>query len=45
VSKRVFYVDPKLYAAGSRDSSFRTFYFKPKAAANKVRDDAVPASK
>jgi hypothetical protein len=25
-SKRVFYLDPKLYAAGSRDSSFRTFY-------------------
>ena len=24
-SKRVFYLDPKLYAAGSRDSSFRTF--------------------
>jgi hypothetical protein len=29
-SKRVFYLDPKLYAAGSRDSSFRTFYFEPK---------------
>jgi hypothetical protein len=40
-SKRVFYVDPKLYAAGSRDSSFRTFYFEPKIATNKVRDDAV----
>ncbi len=26
-SKRVFYLEPKLYAAGSRDSSFRTFYF------------------
>ncbi|PYI99691.1 MAG: hypothetical protein DMF00_10300 [Verrucomicrobia bacterium] len=25
-SKRVFYLDPKLYAAGSRDSSFRTFF-------------------
>ncbi|HEY3660271.1 MAG TPA: hypothetical protein VGK91_03490, partial [Candidatus Udaeobacter sp.] len=24
-SKRVFYLDPKLYAAGSRDSTFRTF--------------------
>src|SRR5213592_1964427 len=24
-SKRVFYLDPKLYAAGSRDSSFRAF--------------------
>jgi hypothetical protein len=38
---RVFYLDPKLYAAGSRDSSFRTFYFEPKLATNKVRDDAV----
>jgi hypothetical protein len=40
-SKRVFYADPKLYAAGNRDSSFRTFYFEPKVATNKVRDDAV----
>ena len=40
-SKRVYYLDPKLYAQGSRDSSFRTFYFEPKAATNKVRDDAV----
>ena len=40
-SKRVFYLDPKLYAAGSRDSGFRTFYFEPKKSTNKVRDDAV----
>lgn len=40
-TKRVFYLDPKLYAVGSRDSSFRTFYFEPKNATNKVRDDAV----
>ncbi len=40
-SKRVFYLDPKLYAAGSRDSSFRTFYFEPKKSTNKVREDAV----
>jgi hypothetical protein len=40
-SKRVFYLDPKLYAAGSRDSNFRAFYFEPKKATNKVRDDAV----
>ena len=40
-SQRVYYLDPKLYAAGSRDSSFRTFYFEPKIATNKVRDDAV----
>lgn len=40
-SKRVFYLDPKLYAARSRESSFRAFYFEPKVATNKVRDDAV----
>jgi hypothetical protein len=40
-SKRVFYLDPKLYVAGSRESSFRSFYFEPKVATNKVRDDAV----
>ena len=40
-SKRVFYLDPKLYAEGSRESSFRTFYFEPKIATNKVREDAV----
>ena len=40
-SKRVFYLDPKLYAVGSRDSSFRTFYFEPKTGTNKVGDDAV----
>ncbi|MDQ2659458.1 MAG: hypothetical protein M3Y03_03470 [Verrucomicrobiota bacterium] len=40
-TQRVYYLDPKLYAAGSRESSFRTFYFEPKGATNKVRDDAV----
>ncbi len=40
-TRRVYYLDPKLYAAGSRDSSFRTFYFEPKNATNKVREDAV----
>src|SRR5262249_20010504 len=39
-SKRVFYLDPKLYVARSRDSSFRAFYFESKIATNKVRDDA-----
>jgi hypothetical protein len=38
---RVYYLDPKLYAAGSRESSFRTFYFEPKITTNKVREDAV----
>ena len=41
LSGRVYYIDPKLYAVGSRDSSFRTFYFEPKIATNKVREDAV----
>ena len=40
-TKRVFYLDPKLYAAGGRESSFRTFYFEPKKSTNKVLDDAV----
>ncbi len=40
-SRRIFYLDPKLYAAGSRESSFRTFYFEPKKSTNKVLDDAV----
>src|SRR5256884_9250591 len=40
-SHRVYYLDPKLYAVGSRDSSFRTFYFEPRMATNKVREDAV----
>jgi hypothetical protein len=40
-SHRVYYLDPKLYAVGSRDSSFRTFYFEPKVTTNKVLEDAV----
>ena len=40
-TQRVYYLDPKLYVVGSRESSFRTFYFEPKVATNKVRDDAV----
>ena len=40
-TKRVYYLDPKLYAKGSRESSFRSFYFEPKVATNKVREDAV----
>jgi len=39
-SGRVFYLDPKLYARGSRHSSLRTFYFTPKRETNKVNDDA-----
>ncbi len=40
-TQRVYYLDPKLYALGSRESSFRTFYFEPRITTNKVRDDAV----
>ncbi|HEX8310607.1 MAG TPA: hypothetical protein VF614_04760 [Chthoniobacteraceae bacterium] len=39
-TKRIVYLDPKLYAKGSRASSFRTFYFEPKRETNKVTDDA-----
>lgn len=37
----VAYLDPKLYAADSRQSSFRTFYFEPKSETNKILDDAL----
>jgi hypothetical protein len=40
-SKRVYYLDPKLYKSGSRTSSLRSFYYEPKVATSKVRDDAV----
>lgn len=36
----IIYLDPKLFAAGSEKSSFRTFYYEPKTETNKVRDDA-----
>jgi hypothetical protein len=37
---RIFYLDPKLYERGSRESNFRTFYFEPRQETNKVNDDA-----
>jgi hypothetical protein len=37
---RIFYLDPKLHAKGGKASTFRTFYFEPKRATNKVNDDA-----
>jgi len=40
-SGRVVYLDPKLYAKGSETSTFRTFYFEPRGATNKVNDDAM----
>ena len=39
-SGRVFYIDPKIYRLGSEQSSFRTFYFEPKKATNKILDNA-----
>lgn len=40
-SGSVFYLDPKLVAAGSEASRFRSFYFEPKNATLKITDDAV----
>ncbi len=40
-SGSIFYLDPKLVAAGSEASSFRTFYFEPKDSTLKITDDAV----
>ncbi len=39
-SGRSYYLDPKLYEASSRRSSFRTFYFEPRGETNKVLVDA-----
>lgn len=36
----VFYLDPKVYAEDSRDSSFRTFYYEPKTDTSKVLENA-----
>jgi hypothetical protein len=37
----VLYLDPKLHEAGNRDSSFRTFYYEPRALTGKIQDDAL----
>lgn len=37
---RVFYLDPKVFRAGTETSGFRTFYFEPKGATNKILEDA-----
>ena len=39
-SGRVIYLDPKLFAAGSRSSSLRTFYFTPQQETGKIHEDA-----
>ena len=36
---RVFFLDPKIFAQGSKTSALRTFYFEPKRATTKVNDD------
>ncbi len=36
---RVVFLDPKLFAPGSRSSSLRTFYYEPKSLTSKVNDD------
>jgi hypothetical protein len=36
----VVYLDPKLHAADSRESSLRTFYYEPKTTTGKVHDHA-----
>jgi hypothetical protein len=40
-SGSVFYLDPKLLAQDSADSSFRSFYFEPKNSTLKITDDGV----
>lgn len=37
----VVYLDPKLYEAGSRASTLRTFYYEPRALTGKIREDAA----
>ncbi|MGI9242921.1 MAG: hypothetical protein ACR2RV_19135, partial [Verrucomicrobiales bacterium] len=39
-SGRIAYLDPKLFEAGSENSSFRSFYYEPKTETNKVLEDA-----
>ena len=36
----VVFLDPKLFARGSKTSTLRTFYYEPKSATSKVQDDA-----
>jgi hypothetical protein len=40
-SGRIIYLDPKLYEAGGRSSTLRTFYFEPKSDTGKIHDDAI----
>jgi hypothetical protein len=36
----IVYLDPKLFARGSKTSTLRTFYYEPKSTTSKVHDDA-----
>lgn len=36
----IVYLDPKLFAPESRNSTLRTFYYEPKVTTSKVQDDA-----
>lgn len=36
----VVFLDPKLFARGSKTSTLRTFYYEPKSTTSKVHDDA-----
>ena len=36
----VVFLDPKLFARGSKTSTLRTFYYEPKSTTGKVHDDA-----
>jgi len=40
-SGTIAYLDPKLFAADSRNSTFRTFYFEPGGENSKVTEDAL----
>ncbi len=37
----ILFLDPKLYAQGSRASSLRTFYYEPKTLTGKIHEDAM----
>lgn len=40
-SGEILYLDPKLYEAGNRGSSLRTFYYEPRTLTGKIQDDAM----
>ena len=40
-TKRVWFLDPKLYEATSRSSSLRTFYYEPRDLTGKIKENAA----